>query len=406
VHTRVKTILALLALSAATAMPAKGPVRLDDIRYYSYPEYTRVVLDLSGSIKIAEKVLKSGEGGRLFFDLKNCRLSASYPYEKQNEIRIAAGNLQRIRIGKWQNQTVRVVFDFDRIGKYNRFYLTSPFRIVFDIYRQTEFISHAQQQAREAERSPANEAGPPGGCQSGGPGAPSIARQLGLGVHRIVIDPGHGGKDPGTINRLLGMKEKDITLDIGKRLNAILNEHKDLEIILTRPRDEYVPLEERAAIANSNQGDIFVSIHTNSAPRREARGVESYYLNVTADPWAMQVAAQENAMSRKSMAEMRTILDQIMQNSKISESRALSQSIQESMIANLKRRYDDINDLGVKKAPFYVLLGAEMPSALVEVSFLSNREEALRLNSPEYRQSVAAGLYLGIINFIQSLGKQ
>jgi N-acetylmuramoyl-L-alanine amidase len=402
VLTRATAILILLATAAA--IPAKGPVRLENIRYYSYPEYTRVVLDLSGSIKIAEKVLKSGDGGRLFFDLKNCRLSAAYPYEKQSEIRIEAGNLQRIRIGKWQTQTIRVVFDFDKIGKYNRFTLTSPFRIVFDIYRQAEFVSRSQQTREQAP--PAVEDSPPGGRQPGGPGSPSIARQLGLGVHRIVIDPGHGGKDPGTVNRLLGMQEKDITLDIGKRLNAILNEHKELEVILTRPRDEYVPLEERAAIANSNQGDIFVSIHTNSAPRREARGVESYYLNVTADPWAMQVAAQENAMSRKSMAEMRTILDQILRNSKISESKILSQFIQDSMVANLKRQYDAIDDLGVKKAPFYVLLGAEMPSALVEVSFLSNRDEARRLSSPEYRQCVAAGLYLGIINFIQSLGKQ
>jgi len=379
-------------LAAAICLQARGPVKLQNIRYYSYPEYTRVVLDLSGDIKIAEKVLKGGDGGRLFFDMKNCRFAVDYPFEKMNEIRIKSGNLQRIRIGKWQTQTIRVVFDFDQIGKYNRFYLTSPFRIVFDIYRQAEFLSHAQQE-RDQE-FPTVE------------GSPSIARQLGLGVHRIVIDPGHGGKDPGTVNRQLGMQEKDITLDIGKRLNAILNEHSEFEIILTRPRDVYVPLEERAAIANSNQGDIFVSIHTNSAPRLTARGVESYYLNVTADPRAMEVAATENAMSSKSMADMRTILDHILQNSKISESRILSQFIQGSMIANLQRKYDAIENLGVKKAPFYVLLGAQMPSALIEVSFLSNSDEARRLSAPEYRQTVAAGLYLGILNFIQSLGKR
>ena len=379
-------------LAAAICLQARGPVKLQNIRYYSYPEYTRVVLDLSGDIKIAEKVLKGGDGGRLFFDMKNCRFAVDYPFEKMNEIRIKSGNLQRIRIGKWQTQTIRVVFDFDQIGKYNRFYLTSPFRIVFDIYRQAEFLSHAQQE-RDQEFHTVE-------------GSPSIARQLGLGVHRIVIDPGHGGKDPGTVNRQLGMQEKDITLDIGKRLNAILNEHSEFEIILTRPRDVYVPLEERAAIANSNQGDIFVSIHTNSAPRLTARGVESYYLNVTADPRAMEVAATENAMSSKSMADMRTILDHILQNSKISESRILSQFIQGSMIANLQRKYDAIENLGVKRAPFYVLLGAQMPSALIEVSFLSNSDEARRLSAPEYRQTVAAGLYLGILNFIQSLGKR
>jgi N-acetylmuramoyl-L-alanine amidase len=358
---------------------AKAPVKLQNIRYYPYSEYTRVVLDLSSDLKISEKVIKGTDSGRLFFDLKNCRFAAAYPLEKKNEIKIQTGNLKQIRIGRLNQNDIRVVFDFDQIGKYTRFYLTSPFRIVFDIYRQAKFVSHAQES--QAQAAAAVE------------GNPSIARQLGLGVHRIVIDPGHGGKDPGAVNRSLGLEEKNITLDIAKRLNAILNEHSELEIILTRPRDDYVALEERAAIANSNQGDIFVSIHTNSAPRKAARGIECYYLNITADPRAMEVAAQENAMSSKSMAEMRTILDQILQNSKIAESKILAQYIQESMVDNLK------------KAPFYVLLGAQMPSALIEVSFLSSREEAKRLAMPAYRQAIAAGIYLGIINFIQSLGK-
>ncbi len=399
-------LAAASALVPGPALPAApAQARLENIRYYSYPEYTRVVLDLSREIRIGEKVLKGGDGGRLFFDLKNCRFALNYPREKMNEIRIAAGNLQRIRIGKFQSQTIRVVFDFDRIGKYNRFYLTAPFRIVFDIYRRDEFVSHARQQARGEPPAGAGDSGAGAPPIPAGGGTPSIARQLGLGVHRIVIDPGHGGKDPGTVNRALGLREKDITLDIGKRLNAILNEHRELEVILTRPRDAYVPLEERAAIANSNQGDLFISIHTNSAPRLSARGVESYFLNMTTDPRAMEVAAQENAMSTKSMADMRSILDQILRNSKISESRTFSECLQGSMVANLKAKYDAIEDLGVKKAPFYVLLGAQMPSSLVEVSFLSHAAEASRLATPEYRQAVAAGLYLGIIRFIQSLGK-
>jgi len=373
---------------------AKEPVKLQNIRYYCYDEYTRVVLDLSSSVKISEMALKGVDSGRLFFDLKNCRFSVSYPPDKKNEIIIKSGNLKRVRIGKLNPQTIRVVFDFDRIGKYTRFYLTSPFRIVFDIYREAKFVSRADEERDEPPTTPPAQ------------GDPSIVRQLGLGVHRIVIDPGHGGKDPGTVNRSLGLQEKNITLDIAKRLNAILNEHAELEVILTRPRDEFVALEERAAIANSNQGDIFVSIHTNSAPRKSARGVESYYLNMTTDPRAMEVAAQENAMSSKSIADMRSILDQILQNSKIVESRILAQSFQDHMVVNLRKKYDGIEDLGVKKAPFYVLLGAQMPSALIEVSFLSSNEEARRLAAPSYRQAIAAGLYLGIINFIQSLGKR
>ena len=389
-----KKLLAFIIMLPAALAMARAPVRLQNIRYYPYAEYTRVVLDLSSNLKISEKVLKGSDSGRLFFDLKNCRFAAAYPLDKKNEIKIKNGNLKQIRIGKLNQQTIRVVFDFDQIGKYTRFYLTSPFRIVFDIYSQAKFVSHAQESQIQAQATALAK------------GNPSLARQLGLGVHRIVIDPGHGGKDPGTVNRSLGLEEKNITLDIAKRLNAILNEHAELEVILTRPRDDYVALEERAAIANSNQGDIFISIHANSAPRKTARGIESYYLNITADPRAMEVAAQENAMGSKSMAEMRSILDQILQNSRIAESRILAQYIQESMVSNLKMKYAGIDDLGVKKAPFYVLLGAQMPSALVETSFLSSNEEARRLAMPSYRQAIAAGLYLGIINFIQSLGKQ
>jgi N-acetylmuramoyl-L-alanine amidase len=388
-----KKFFAFFFILPAVFAMAKAPVKLQNIRYYPYAEYTRVVLDLSSNLKISEKVIKGSAGGRLFFDLKNCRYAAAYPLEKKNEIKIKTGNLKQIRIGKLNQKTIRVVFDFDQIGKYTRFYLTSPFRIVFDIYLQAKFVSHAQESQTQSQAAAA------------AAGNPSIARQLGLGVHRIVIDPGHGGKDPGTVNRSLGLEEKSITLDIAKRLNAILNEHAELEIILTRPRDEYVALEERAAIANSNQGDIFISVHTNSAPRKTARGIESYYLNITADPRAMEVAAKENAMSSKSMAEMRTILDQILQNSRIVESKILAQYIQGSMVGNLKTKYEGIDDLGVKKAPFYVLLGAQMPSSLVEVSFLSCRDEASRLATPPYRQAIAAGLYLGIIDFIKSLGK-
>jgi N-acetylmuramoyl-L-alanine amidase len=395
---KLKAVLKKLAAFCFMLPPvlalAAEPVKLQNIRYYAYDKYTRVVLDLSTELKISEKVIQGGAGDRLFFDLKNCRFAAAYPAEKKSAIEIQNGNLKQIRIGRGQGQTIRVVFDFDRIGTYTRFYLTSPFRIVFDIYSQAEFISRARE-SRDSDAAAAAASG----------SDPSIVRQLGLGVHRIVIDPGHGGRDPGTLNRQLGLHEKDITLDIALRLKTILSEHRELETILTRNRDEYVALEERAAIANSKQGDIFISIHANSAPRKSARGVESYYLNMTTDPRAMEVAAQENAMSHKSIADMRTILDQILRNSKVAESRTLAQFIQQSMVANLQKKYTAVYDLGVKKAPFYVLLGAQMPSALVEVSFLSCGDEARRLGTPVYRQAIAAGIYLGIVAFIRSLGK-
>ncbi len=374
----------------AVQIPASPPVKLENIRYYSYPEYTRVVLDLSGPIQISERALKEEAKSRLFFDLKGCRLSSDYPGSKKNEINVRAGNLNRIRIGSWNRRDIRVVFDFDKIGTYNRFYLPSPFRIVFDIYRSDVFVTHS----RDLRGHSVPETG-----------QPSMARQLGLGVHRIVVDPGHGGKDPGTVNSLLGIREKELTLDIAKRLQSMLREHAEFEIILTRNRDEYLSLEERTAIANSSQGDLFLSIHINSAPRKDARGVETYFLNITTDPWAMSVAAQENAMSSKSIGELRTILDRIMINSTIEESKILSTCLQDNIVGHLRRKYNLVDDLGVKKAPFYVLLGAKMPSALIEASFLSCTAEAERLGTPDYRNSIAAGIYLGVTSFIQSLGK-
>jgi len=386
-------VFLLLAFAVATVPAASTPVRLENIRYYSYPEYTRVVLDLSSPIRIHEKKLKEIGRERLFFDLSPCVLASEYPPVKKNEIKIEAGNLKQIRIGNWNRNSIRVVFDFDKIGRYNRFYLTTPYRIVFDIYSRVEFLTRSQ----EAKGLP-----PP---LPPLPGHPSMARQLGLGVHRIIIDPGHGGRDPGTINRQLKIEEKEVTLDVARRLAALLAEHSDLEVILTRSQDSTITLEERTAIANSSRGDLFVSIHANSAPRKSARGVETYFLNITTDPWAMSVAAQENAMSTKSISEMKSILDQILKSTNISESKVLAGFLQQEMVDNLERKYDRIIDLGVKKAPFYVLIGAQMPSSLIELSFLSQRHEAERMATPTYRHALAGGLYFGIIHFIESLGK-
>jgi N-acetylmuramoyl-L-alanine amidase len=233
----------------------------------------------------------------------------------------------------------------------------------------------------------------------------SMVRQLGLGVKRIVIDPGHGGKDPGTFNRSMKLYEKTITLDLAKRLKNLFDKHSNYEIILTRDCDRYISLEERTAIANSRKSDLFVSIHVNSAPRKTTRGIETFYLNLTTDSWSMSVAAQENAISKKSIGEMKSIVEQIVKNAKKSESKILSQFIQKHVVKQLQRKYSRISSLGVKKAPFYVLVGARMPASLVETSFLSNALEAKRLKSSHYRNLIANGLYYGIISYIKSLGK-
>ncbi len=413
-----RRLCALLLLAAAGSLPAAALLRLENIRTYTYPEYTRVVLDLSGPVRIQEKTLREKDRARLFFDLPNCRISPTFPPGKQGFIQVSGGNLKDIRLGQWQPKTVRVVFDFDRIGRYNRFCLTSPFRLVFDIYRTPEAAEPANRVAAagpgggDAAAAGGDAAPPASGGDAAEPpplplpgGPPSVARQLGLGVRRIVIDAGHGGRDPGTVNRRLRLEEKVITLDVARRLQSMLAEHAELEIIMTRRQDSYVALEERTAIANSRRADLFLSIHTNSARRPTARGVETYFLSLTTDPRAMEVAAQENAMSSKSIGEMRSILDQIIKGTNIAESRILTRALQDSLVGHLRRKYRPIEDLGVKKAPFYVLVGAQMPASLVEISFLSCADEARRLATPEYRQSVAGGLYLGIMSFIRGLAR-
>ncbi|HDP95872.1 MAG TPA: N-acetylmuramoyl-L-alanine amidase [Candidatus Aminicenantes bacterium] len=376
----------LLALSSL-AFAATTRATLNNIRFYNYPDYTRVVLDLSRPMQIREKVLPGKEVTRLYFDLTPCRMGADFPREKVPEIPIDTGNLKRVRLGQQNADTLRVVFDFFQIGRYRQFYLRGPDRIVFDIYQQQREIASAPTLPETSD------------------GGYSLARQLGLGVHHIIVDPGHGGKDPGTANPQLKLQEKSITLDIARRLKLLLGGKAGFKVTLTRDDDRYISLEERTAIANSHKADLFVSIHLNAAPNKKARGVETYYLSFTTDPWATQVAAQENAVSTKSIGEMKSLIEKIMQNAKVTESKALAASVQKNLADTLRKQHKQVANLGVKKAPFYVLAGAEMPSVLVEASFLSHKDEARLLNTDAYREQIAKGLYDGILAYIHSLGK-
>lgn len=367
---------------------------LKNIRYYTYEEYTRVVLDLSSEISITEKVLPGTEGkpDRLYFDMEKCDFDPQYPADKRKHIKLEKGHLIGIRLAKKSRHCIRVVFDFDKIRKHTRFYLTSPFRVVFDVYREENGKKNDPLMVRTpAEKMDKNY---------------SVIRQLGLGVRTIVIDPGHGGKDPGALNPKLGLREKDITLDIAKRLRTLFKKHSQYNVILTRETDRYLSLEERTAIANSRKGDLFISIHVNSAPRKSARGVETYYLGMTTDPWAEQVASVENMVGEKSIGDMKSLLEQILKTSKISESRVFTKLIQKTLVKQLRKKYKYIDSMGNRKAMFIVLVGARMPSVLVEVSYLSNQMEGKRLKSPAYRYSIAEGLYFSIISYIKSLGKK
>ena len=234
-------------------------------------------------------------------------------------------------------------------------------------------------------------------------GSYSIARQLGLGARRIVIDAGHGGHDPGTIGSR-GLMEKDLVLDVALRLEKMVRQELGADVILTRGSDVFVPLEERTAIANSRGADLFLSIHANASRNSRARGIETYFLSFARDPHAEEVAARENAISAATMKDLQGLVKAIALNSKIDESRDFATSVQEAMVRTVRGRYP-VQDRGVHTAPFYVLIGANMPSVLAEIAFVSNPEDEKHLKTPGYRDTVARSLLSGVRSYLESLAR-
>jgi N-acetylmuramoyl-L-alanine amidase len=235
-------------------------------------------------------------------------------------------------------------------------------------------------------------------------GSYSLARQLGLSARRIVIDAGHGGHDPGTIGRG-GLQEKDLVLDVAQRLATLVREQLGADVIMTRDSDVFIPLEERTAIANSKGADLFLSIHANSSRSPKARGIETYFLNFAADPHAEEVAARENSISAATMKDLQNLVKAITLNSKIDESRDFASSVHESLVENLRPGHPDIQDRGVRTAPFYVLIGANMPSILAEIAFVSNPDEEKLLRGPERRDEIAKSLFGGVKKYLDGLNR-
>ena len=233
-------------------------------------------------------------------------------------------------------------------------------------------------------------------------GERSLTRALGLKIGRIVVDAGHGGHDTGTIGPN-GLMEKDLVLDVALRLGRLLETRLGADVIFTRDDDSFIPLETRTAIANEHQADLFISIHANSSQDPSARGIETYYLNFTSNPDALEVAARENAVSEKSIFELQDLVKKITLKEKIEESRELATDVQQSLYSGLATQHSTLRDRGVKKAPFVVLIGANMPSILAEISFVSNPTDAAKLETPEYREKIADSLYKGIAKYAGGL---
>ena len=276
---------------------------------------------------------------------------------------------------------------------------------------KTEIASkhHTQQAARKDVKTASAEARHDPVPVSTKPAAPTedgsqtLTRALGLKVARIVIDPGHGGFDTGTIGPT-GLEEKNVVLDIGLRLRKLFETRTDSEVFMTRSTDKFIPLEERTAIANEDRADLFISIHANASRDHRVRGIETYFLNFTSDPEALRLAARENATSQESVHQLQNLIKKIALNNKIEESQELARDIQTVLYKRVSRVSRGVHNRGVRKAPFVVLIGANMPSVLTEISFLSNPHSERLLRSPAYREQIAKAIFTGIEDYIHNLG--
>ena len=344
-------------------------VEVKDIRSWSSENYTRVVVDLTNTVEFSKNRLSNPD--RLYFDVKDAHISK----EINTSIPVGDGILKTVRASQFNKTTVRVVLDLDEISDYQTFIFDDPARLVIDVYGKT----------RTADKPDMN-----------------------FVKRRIVLDPGHGGHDPGAVGPK-NLYEKDVVLDIALKLKKVLMEDPFNEVFLTRERDIFIPLEERTAMANKKNADLFLSIHANASPRREAKGIETYLLNWTDDEEAIRVAARENAISLKKMRAMNRQVDivdviksDLIRENKRDESIKLANYIQRSLISNLDSDTKLVLNLGVKQALFYVLFGAKMPSVLVEVSFISNPEEERLLSNDAYRTEIAKGIAKGLNTYLTS----
>jgi N-acetylmuramoyl-L-alanine amidase len=427
--------------SSKDASEVGAPAEVTRIRTWNADTYTRIVIDVGAQLKY--RAARISRPDRIYFDIQDAKLGSALTH---TPVAVEPGGfLKTVRVGQYKSDVVRVVLDVNHAKDYSVFLLPDPYRLVVDVYgdsaaaqeaapdkpgpasataippakaRRTaieasvettdippskpiapkKIDSRSTRPAQEQARAPE----PPTVPEPTRDGQQSLTRVLGLKIGRIVIDPGHGGHDTGTIGPT-GLMEKDLSLDVALRVGKLIRQHlPGAEVVYTRKDDSFVPLEERTAIANQARADLFVSVHANSSSDHKVRGVETYYLNFTGSSDAMEVAARENALSDHSVHELQDIVSKITQNDKIAESHDLASIIQDSLAKRIEKVDRGDRDRGVRKAPFVVLIGAKMPSVLAEISFISNPTDERWLKKPENRQRVAEGLYRGIESYLQS----
>ena len=419
-----------------------GIPRLRRIRSTVTEDSTRVTIDLEDVVHYNSGRLENPE--RIFFDLREARLSSEVAREVTRENANVDGDvLTAIRVAQNHAGVVRIVLNVNHVKEYVASISQNPPQLLIDLYRKqpppailkiarsshnssnihettdlrgaaeggieptvdgrSDTLVRSPQTVKVSKSSKPDLDQPAIAPQPTHDGQSTLTRALGLKIGRIVVDAGHGGHDTGTIGPT-GLMEKDLCLDVALRLGKIIKQRlPGAEVVFTRSDDSFIPLEERTAIANEAHADLFISIHANSSQDHGARGIETYYLNLKGSPEAMEVAARENAAANVGIHDLEDLVKKITRNEKIDESKEFAEDIQTSLSQRVQKANKTVKNRGVRKAPFVVLIGADMPSILTEISFLSNPADEQLLKQPENRQRVAEGLYQGVASYLQSL---
>ena len=390
-----------LPLAAPPAAAAPGVPRVSDIRAWTNEIYTRVAIDTGDEVSWQANTLRADPQRslppRIFIDIRGAGIRDEI---LRKPVEVRNGLLRQVRAGRFDRDTVRVVIDLERESTYRVFALPGPFRIIVDIDGEGEIpvLPTSPEAAAPpgpvaAEPSPEDPA-PPSVTPPVSPPTPSAGSAVPTRKHRVrvMIDPGHGGKDPGAIGPT-GLKEKDVVLAIGRRIREKLSRSGEFDVRMTRDEDVFIPLEERTAMANKGRADIFVSLHINASPNRRAEGFSTYVLSRGASNREdLELAARENGVPIRNLQGVKFIIDDMFTGARKNESLRLAKTVNDAVVRHVSTRFPGAQSLGLKQAPFYVLVGARMTAVLVEASFISNVREESRLRDPSCLDGIADGV--------------
>ncbi len=365
-HFRAVLLAASLLLLPHPSLLSQQPVNVSGIRFWANEEYTRVVVDLDGEVKYEANFLPANPGQglppRVFIDLQGAEVREDI---LKAPVQVRNGLLKVVRAGRFRKGVVRVVVDLERESNYRVFTMSAPYRVIIDVDGKPETAARAEPVEPRAGPLPASRA-----------------------KIRVMLDPGHGGKDPGAIGPT-GLKEKDVVLAIGRLVRDRLRKDDSFEVRMTRDEDVFLPLEERTAMANEARANVFVSLHINASRNHRAEGISTYVLSRASDRHSLEVAARENGVPVAKLSSVKFIIDDLSTFERKKESLRLAKTVNDAIVKNVNGRFGNVADLGLKQAPFYVLVGARMTAVLVESSFITNRREETRLYDPEYLATIA-----------------